>query len=297
MTTLVPPDRAPLAAPAAEAALARLARFERSMQLLRRGCANAPDLDAETMTLYEQALGHLTADELTAAVTHYVTTRKFWPTPSELLDAAAELAEQAAGIEDAPTAWGMLMSAFQKGYSSYRHPHFANDLINQALTAIGGWRLLCMSKEEDVASHRARFIEAYNIYLQRQRAEARQHPAVRAYVARLATARPTGPAITPAWELGQRPMAAVEAARQRQITAGSPPPIKQPTRRERPITCPQCGAIATATVHPDSNSHPAACPTCGEHTLDHDAYLDARRVYMQCLVPRGENPTEPTHSF
>jgi len=138
---------------------------------------------AEMIRAYHMLLGDLDADLLTKAALHVVSTQTFFPSAGELRGAYFSLAEQAIGVPTAPEAWGELKRLFRRGFSRYRVPTLedvSHPRIYESLQAIGGWRMLCESDND--AADRARFVQAYETYTEREREVGRMLPEVRAAV-------------------------------------------------------------------------------------------------------------------
>jgi len=98
------------------------------------GILTAAYLDYEfkpdTMEIYRQTLINLTDVELERAIWVHVTTRKWFPKISELLDAVRE--QHPSPIE----IWQELITAAERG----QKPEL-DEATEKALTAIGGWEV------------------------------------------------------------------------------------------------------------------------------------------------------------
>jgi len=143
---------------------------------------------AEMIHAYHMLLGDLDTDLLTKAALHVVSAQTFFPSAGELRRAYFSLAEQAEGVPMAPEAWGEVKRLFRRGFSRYRVPtveDVSHPRIYQALQAIGGWRMLCESDND--AADRARFIQAYETYTERERETVRMLPQVRETARELGT--------------------------------------------------------------------------------------------------------------
>ena len=110
------------------------------------------------------------AQLLRYAAKHHITRCKYFPAVSELIDAAAELVqpEHVTGLE----AWGEVQQVMRRGRSTQE---FSDPLIEHVVSLIG-WRNLCMS--EAPWAERARFIEAYERLVQRERSQIRMLPEI-----------------------------------------------------------------------------------------------------------------------
>lgn len=131
--------------------------------------------------LYAEMLADLDDDLLIAAVQDLISKQTFLPAIAEIRAAVAGLREQASGRLDAYSAWEQVKYQMLR-VGSYGDPQF-DDLTNRAVKAVGGWRELCLS--ENGMSDRARFIDAYNTFLGRERSIEVQLPGVRQLVDRM----------------------------------------------------------------------------------------------------------------
>lgn len=158
---------------------------------------------------YHVILGDLDPDRLMKAAVHLGSTQTFFPSAAELRAAYFELAERASGVPTAQDAWAEVCHrlrvrfryvegrGIQKSRLLREHEwsdsfevgaptaeDWSNPLIQKAIDAVGGWAALCRSENE--VADRARFLEAYNVYLAREREATRMLPGVRETVQRLA---------------------------------------------------------------------------------------------------------------
>ena len=118
----------------------------------------------DTVAAYEMCLephDYLVAQD---AVRRLIASVKFRPTIAELLSMCVDvqLGTRKTGIE----AWEDLCRAISR-YGSYQVPKFDDPLVQRAMEMIGGWRYVCLSENE--ASDRARFAEAYDTMVDKQR--------------------------------------------------------------------------------------------------------------------------------
>lgn len=140
-------------------------------------------LEGPTIEVYFQILSDLPPELLKATTLHLAATSKWFPAASEIRDAAFELVERQSGVPDATQAWEEVTR--ELGASGYmRAPQFSHPTINAAVNATGGWRNLCMST--NTVAERARYIQAYQMLVKRERAVTRMLPAVRDAVAKVA---------------------------------------------------------------------------------------------------------------
>lgn len=138
-----------------------------------------PQQKVPTLKIYAQALSDIPADLLKASVLNHITLSKWFPTIAELRQSAAGLVMKAAGHPDALTAWGEVASQLRY-VGSWGAPQFTDPLIQRAVQAVGGWKMLCAS--ENQASDRARFIQAYEMFINRTTEELQMLPQVRGFV-------------------------------------------------------------------------------------------------------------------
>lgn len=134
-----------------------------------------------TLDIYREALADLDYDVLKAAARKCLADCRFFPTIAELRQAAATIVAppSASGVE----AWGLVMREVRRGVGyplDIPVPCAITDaLILRAVDAIGGWKMLQRSTNQEDIAHRARFVEVYETLLERQASDARQMPEVR----------------------------------------------------------------------------------------------------------------------
>jgi hypothetical protein len=160
---------------------------------------------ANTYRTYFLILGDLPGSLLEAAGAQLMRRSKWFPTAAEVADVAFDLVNEAEGVTSANDAWAEVTRRIRKGgfyeqrngwYTS-RPPSsddWSTPLVQLAIDGIGGWHDLRMS--ENRAADRARFIEAYNGYLYRQRERERMLPEVRAQIDQI-TANMRRPGLEP----------------------------------------------------------------------------------------------------
>lgn len=142
----------------------------------------AMEISPGTLAIYVQVLSDIPPEQLKIAVLRHVTQSRFFPSVSELREAAAGLHQEAEDQPDAYTAWAEVTAAFRDvGY--YRQPTWSHPLIGRAVDALGGWRNLCQS--ENGVADRARFFEVYGAYASRSQNERTALPVVQTYIAQL----------------------------------------------------------------------------------------------------------------
>ena len=142
---------------------------------------------SEMIGAYTAILGDLDADRLARAAYHLASMNTFFPSAAELRAAYFSMEERATGVPSADEAWGEVKRLFHRGYSRYRAPPpdaFSHPLVQKALEGIGGWLALCDSEND--AADRARFLQAYEIHVRRDRELSRMLPAVRETIEQLA---------------------------------------------------------------------------------------------------------------
>jgi len=164
--------------------MATVAEVKRVMLGLAAMFPNAPVLEDAHFKAYHSILADLDAGLLNLAAKEIGRKSTFYPTAGELRKAAWSLVEKANGIRSAHDAWAEVCKSFgSHGY--YRGaPDWSTPLIGKAIAAIGGYHELCIS--ENTAADRARFLQAYESYLERDRDDAAMLPEVRETLQRLA---------------------------------------------------------------------------------------------------------------
>jgi len=169
--------------------MATLEEVRELMLIVAAMFPNAPVLTAANFKAYHMILGDLDAKMLELAAKEMGRKKTFFPTAGEIRKAAWALVEKANGIPSANDAWAEVCKSFgSHGY--YRGaPDWSNPLIGKAIAGIGGYAALCIS--ENPPADRARFLQAYDSYLERERDDAAMLPEVRDVVRQLAgTMRP-----------------------------------------------------------------------------------------------------------
>ncbi len=118
----------------------------------------------ETVNIYFAVLEDIPYDVLKTAALDHISRSPWFPKVSELRKAAVDIALDSRRSPSAYDAWGELERAIRR-WGRDRKPDFDNPILERTVAALG-WRNLCMSTNQ--IADRARFIEAYNIYRQRQ---------------------------------------------------------------------------------------------------------------------------------
>jgi hypothetical protein len=118
----------------------------------------------DTIEAYELAIAEQPFDVAKAATQRVVSSAKFRPSISELLMMCVDvqLGTRKTGLE----AWEELCLTIRR-YGQYQDPKFDDPLVAEAMRQIGGWRYVCLSENE--ASDRARFAEAYDTMVDKER--------------------------------------------------------------------------------------------------------------------------------
>jgi hypothetical protein len=145
-----------------------------------RGRANM-DADGwrEYIEIYAMMLAGIDdIDILRSAIIQVLSTHKYpsWPTAAEVLDAAWGIVERSMGLPTAGEAWGSTRDKFKAGAGSVENPVWEHPLVEQAVKAMGGWRLLGLS--ETAMADRAHFLKVYEELHKRAIEDHRTHPVV-----------------------------------------------------------------------------------------------------------------------
>jgi hypothetical protein len=145
------------------------------------------ELKKETIVAYHRILGDLPYEMLNAASLEIGRANTFFPSAAELRKAAMALVERADGVPSAQDAWGEVCRSFGS-HGFYRGaPEWSHALVGKAVAAIGGYAELCHS--DNPIADRARFIEAYNAYLARDRNDKAMLPEVRRMIELIAAGK------------------------------------------------------------------------------------------------------------
>ncbi len=135
-----------------------------------------------TIRLYCRMLQDIDSTLLQVSIENLIATAKskYPPRISEIRGKAVELHEQAHGVPDQYTAWEQVLEALAE-YNPHRAPEQGlSGITLRAVQSLGGLRALYRS--ETMAADRARFLEAYCIHRERQRAALQAPPSTRAYL-------------------------------------------------------------------------------------------------------------------
>lgn len=153
-----------------------MATPEEILVILTRLCKAYPNfaLLPPTADEYTEMLADIPASILLAAAHEHVSRKAFFPTISELRDAAFGLIEAAQELPDPYQAWAEVKQAMKKvGHKGA--PTFSHPLIAQVVEMFD-WTDLCQS--DNVVADRAHFVEAYQRRLSSFQNEQRRLPDV-----------------------------------------------------------------------------------------------------------------------
>lgn len=143
------------------------------------------EISVNTVDIYVQLLSDIDPELLKMATLDYVSKNKWFPSVAELREAVGTLQEKSAGVPSSWDAWAEVNQMMRSyGYMRRSDFEFSSPLIDKAVDAVGGWRVLCHS--ENSVADRARFVEAYETYLKRQRDEVQTLPQVSRMIESLA---------------------------------------------------------------------------------------------------------------
>lgn len=141
---------------------------------------------AVQLRLFERMLMDLPDEAVVAAVAQRIASdNPFVPRVGEIRQAAIDLTSGADSIMSASEAWGKLLKWIRRYGGGYQYwtssgptdPPQLPALVKKAADAIGGVSYIGMS--ENLTADRARFIEAYDIFVQRERQRIGLLPEVR----------------------------------------------------------------------------------------------------------------------
>lgn len=141
------------------------------------------DESTALMKVWGMAFEDIPDDLLGAAVADHVTNSQWWPKPSELRERAHALQRRVSGELSALEAWGIVKASYRAG--GMLAWEAAPEVVRRALDCLGGRQAFGQSELDDEPSWRARYVEAYNTLLKREREDREQHPLVRAVADRL----------------------------------------------------------------------------------------------------------------
>lgn len=142
----------------------------------------ANKISAETIRVYQLTLQDIPVEVLQASALHLVTTNKFFPTVSEIRDAAHSIMLGVNRIPTAFEAWEevkqqiALCGDFYRYQIVMRRPEYSHPLVEKAV-AIMGYRQLCES--ENTMVDRAHFFKVYEGIFQKAMADLKMLPSVK----------------------------------------------------------------------------------------------------------------------
>ena len=135
------------------------------------------EITKEMIRAYHVVLSDVQKDLLYASAVQLGTTAKFFPRASELRQAAYDLSN--ADLPSAERAWTEVCRQISLvGYSGT--PEFSHNQVAVTVTAMGGWRSLCLS--ENIVADRAHFLKIYQAQISTRRDEETMHPAIKAMI-------------------------------------------------------------------------------------------------------------------
>ncbi len=120
------------------------------------------NLSKETGNIYVRFLIDLSFEIGQAAVLDLISKNKWFPSISELREAANKMLPNE--IPSTEQAWAEVEESFHS-VGSYQTPHFSNPVIEQAVRTLG-WRELCLSTNP--IADRAHFFKVYEGYRARE---------------------------------------------------------------------------------------------------------------------------------
>jgi hypothetical protein len=127
-------------------------------------------------------LADIPEEILEIATRHVISRHKYhtWPTIAEIREACIDIQTGAREFPTAYEAWDQVCTAIRR-YGFYRGGEALNSLetnplIWKSIDSIGGWRMLCQS--DNPVADRARFVDAYTIFLKRATEETYTLPVV-----------------------------------------------------------------------------------------------------------------------
>lgn len=139
---------------------------------------------AATLQVYHRTLADIDAPALLAAALDHISRSKFFPSVSELRDAAYRVVTL--NQPSPEEAWGEVKAAFRRwGYTG--KPEWSHPAI-EATVKIMGWRELCQSENE--VADRAHFLRIYASVEQRHKDNALMLPEIRNLTLKLSANKP-----------------------------------------------------------------------------------------------------------
>lgn len=138
------------------------------IQMLAAACP-ASELDPAQVNLYLDRLKDLPAQLLGEAVNHFIENNEtaFMPSIGQIRAYCARVVMRAAGIPMPDEAWRQVMQAVEEGRRSTRS--FSHEIVREALKDVASLFTLERANSIELASHRKRFIEAFEARTRRRR--------------------------------------------------------------------------------------------------------------------------------
>lgn len=141
-----------------------------------------PNFNATEMTIevYFRTLSDLDFELLKTAALHAIAEpgRKFAPSVGELRGAVSEILQRASGMPSSFEAWEEFLQQVRAvGHTGI--PQFSHPLVTKTVRVLG-WRDLCLS--ENQVADRARFVQAYEQFVERANRDMSMLPTVSGYI-------------------------------------------------------------------------------------------------------------------
>lgn len=138
-----------------------------------------------TLEIYRRALMDIDGKLLESAVLQHIGSSKWFPTISELREAALSIVTH--GDESAEEAWIEVIEAIHK-IGSYGKPQWSNDMIERTIKAFG-WIELCMTETDQMSYARDSFMKIYKAQSTRRRESNLMLPEVKNAIEKLAESK------------------------------------------------------------------------------------------------------------
>lgn len=125
----------------------------------------------ETIQVYAVALSELTEKSLTAAVLKCMRTSTFFPSIAEIMKAADDMNDVAAGTKakSPDESWNEVQRQMEEAFV-YKKPVFSTPEIELAALSMG-WIGLCETPVNQIGVARAQFLKLYDSVLNRKKEE------------------------------------------------------------------------------------------------------------------------------
>lgn len=158
-----------------------MAKETEIVKLLRYYFSAFPNATMEdgAWAIYARVLTPLTIDEINAAMMKLLLTAKFFPTVSEIYQAAQSIRETAQenSLPTASEAWGeVLKMAFERGL--YRKWEYSCPEVEKALHLFGGKECFCNMQESTMGVDRAHFMKIYTEVVEKTKVEKENNVAI-----------------------------------------------------------------------------------------------------------------------